>query len=280
MMTHLLRTHYYILLFLVNTNETQRQCLINNASFLCTDKSMSNWPQVPPNVHSIAISFTRLREVPQNAIVSSPKLNAIYLNRNNIRTIHPDAFGRGLRVTYVEIMGNNLKTMPNFCSFKDSLEILKLQNNPFMCLSPTGQKSKNHFCTCMFHKITHLNFNNCGLDYVPSIVLCNKAKLKFLSLNDNKFKTIMDLSERFTMFTAVSTLYMINNILECDCRVKWIKKLQLSRHINLQFEYNSPCQEVSGEEMSWSEKPLESFTCELTTASITSVKETEKTQGE
>ncbi|KAK4304749.1 hypothetical protein Pmani_023312, partial [Petrolisthes manimaculis] len=149
-------------------------------------------------------------------------LQKLYLQNNDVRSVHMDAF-RGLSIMIeLNLSGNRIdKLHPHTFTGMEKLRVLDLSNNLLSRLNGV-----------QFPPLPHLRkliFTSNRLTYIHNYAFTNLNLLESLKLSENQLKLLQP--DLFINNTKLLELELHDNLWQCDCKLKplvrWVKEQSL-----------------------------------------------------
>jgi len=160
------------------------------------------------NLENLNLAGNRIEHVDRDMFSGMFKLEYISLSINKLQYLHPDTF----------LMLPNLQT-------------LDLGSNPGLKI-PTD---RNFFTS---HSLSHLDISRCNVSSVSVDTFANFSALELLDLMHNNLRTI-DINI-LRALPKLSTLYLQDNPLQCDCQLKEVWRWCKDRNIRTVYGVLAP----------------------------------------
>jgi len=152
-------------------------------------------------------------------------ISLVYLNlqRNKIEHLDRNVFSGLFKLTFIDLNGNKLQFLhPDTFSGLPNLERLYLDNNPGLHI-PTD----SNFIKSL--PLSSLTISGCNVSSVSVETFANVSALKWLDLSNNNLRTV-DINI-LTALPKLSSLYLYDNPLQCDCQLKEVWRWCKDRNI-------------------------------------------------
>ncbi|CDQ56848.1 unnamed protein product [Oncorhynchus mykiss] len=150
----------------------------------CHKKGMRKFPsKLPPDSWILKMGENRIVDLPPNVLKPIPKIESINLERNVIKSIHPQAFSGARRLMLLNLYGNQINKLP-LKGFQDllNLRFLMLGQNQISSVKPdmfTGMRN-----------LSDLDLPLNSLTALPSNAFKPLIALKVLDLALNRIQRI------------------------------------------------------------------------------------------
>ncbi|ROL43420.1 Leucine-rich repeat-containing protein 15 [Anabarilius grahami] len=185
-------------------------------------------PKLPLDSWILKMGENFLQDLPDNILSSVPKMESLNLERNSIKSIHPQAFAGAQRLMLLNLQGNRLSKLP-VKGFKDllNLRFLMLGQNQIVNLKPNmfiGMRNlseldlplnaltalpPNAFKPLIALKVLDLALNR--IQRISPKTFVGLEELLFLNLDNNKLENIQ--AGTFGPLIGLEMLVLDNNLL-------------------------------------------------------------------
>lgn len=192
-----------------------------------------------------------------DAFVAYSSLQNLYLVRNSLESIAPDAFRSLQNLQILDLEGNKLTTIPGPAfAFTPALRFLSLRSNPISYVTGDDLVS--------LKRIEVLNLENCWLKRIEPRAFAELSKLYELNLVNNELQGMSsEMAE--TLSPGLVILRLHSNPWQCDCRLRWMRVF-VARVPNWDFGQNTPT--CAGPELlrgvTWKQLVPDQFACPST----------------
>ncbi|XP_078284534.1 leucine-rich repeat, immunoglobulin-like domain and transmembrane domain-containing protein 2 [Rhinoraja longicauda] len=183
------------------------ECSCRNDSFgrslICMNSALGGIPgNIPSDVKKIRIENSHLAELPQGAFSSTPALEYLWLNFNDITVMHTRCMQGLSNLSELRLQGNKLNSIP-WTTFQDcpALKILDLKHNRLDALPESALRYLTN--------LTYLDLSFNRLTVVSGNVFLNWLVYQRTQRNDGPWDGI-----------ANAVLALHDNPWLCDCRLK------------------------------------------------------------
>lgn len=223
----------------------------------CFDKDLVTVPRsLPVEINVLTLNGNLLSKLEIDEFRHYHSLQEIYLVRNRIAVVAPDAF-RGLHnLQILDFELNRLTGVPTAVfQHLPSLRMLTLKSNPIKILTHDSFKGLSN--------IEMLNLENCRLQRVHPHAFRGLHKLNELNIINNELQGLGEAMSDY-LPASLSVVRLHNNPWNCDCRLRWLRRrLAAARTINWDFASNSPvCAEPRLlADIAWRHLGWERFAC-------------------
>jgi len=176
---------------------------------------------------------------------SMSSLEYLDLLRNRLEHVDKNTFSGLFNLKYVDLGDNNLQYVyPDTFLNLPNLQNLYLDGNPFHKI-PTDR----NFITS--HSLSHLVISSVSISSVTVDTFANVSSLEYLDLSKNNLRTVD--TNILRALPKLSTLYLQDNPLQCDCQLqevwRWCEDRNIeTRWVSLAPKCDTP-RKVKG--MSW-----------------------------
>ncbi|XP_029534610.1 leucine-rich repeat-containing protein 15-like [Oncorhynchus nerka] len=195
----------------------------------CHKKGMRKFPsKLPPDSWILKMGENRIVDLPPNVLKPIPKIESINLERNVIKSIHPQAFSGARRLMLLNLYGNQINKLP-LKGFQDllNLRFLMLGQNQISSVKPdmfTGMRNlsdldlplnsltalpSNAFKPLIALKVLDLALNR--IQRISTKGFVGLTELLFLNLDNNSLKSIP--AGAFKPLASLEMLVLDNNLL-------------------------------------------------------------------
>lgn len=183
-----------------------------------------------PNLEELFLDRNNLTTIEDNAFIELKHLKELDLRLNRINTITSLTFSGLTHLTRLDLSRNQLKVIPNYALIGTPLlRELDLNKNEITTIEENA-----------FHNMSHLRslrLNENKIQYLLKSTFTGSPKLALIDLSNNQLETIeVELVDNLEhLRTQQFVIYLIDNLLECDCRLLWLNSI--SRTIGSLFKH-------------------------------------------
>lgn len=224
----------------------------------CMNLDLTSVPRtLDSDLKTLNFHGNRLIYLDIDTFVAYPSLQNLYLVRNSLEAIAPDAFRDLQNLQILDLEGNKLMTIPGPAfAYTPSLRFLSLRSNPISYVTNED--------FVFLKNVEVLNLENCWLKRIEPRAFGELSKLYELNLVNNELHGLnTEMAE--TLATGLAILRLHSNPWQCDCRLRWLRVL-VSRVPNWDFGQNTPT--CAGPELlrgvTWKQLVPDQFACPST----------------
>ncbi|XP_078682417.1 uncharacterized protein LOC144916892 [Branchiostoma floridae x Branchiostoma belcheri] len=199
-MTGKLKRFWFLLVIILNEIASTTPCSTFNCRLSttcrCNSKDLTTVPQKLPR-----------------------RITELYLNTNDIATIHPSSFSRYRRLIKLNLSQNRITSIPagTFSGLPD-LKELHLSSNKITTIQ------RGAFTNLLQLQKLYLNTNN--INTIQSGGLSNLRQLRMLDLSNNRMQALP--LTTYSMLSSIRRVKIDRNPWQCDCRMLPFR-LEISR---------------------------------------------------
>jgi hypothetical protein len=159
-------------------------------------------------------------------------LQHISLKINNLEYLDSEVFSGALNLQYIDLLGNELLYLhPDTFLGLPKLRFLFLDSNPTLQI-PTDRNFINS------HSLSDLAITDCNVRSLSVETFANVSGLKWLNLQYNNLRTV-DINI-LRALPKLSTLYLMDNPLQCDCQLQEVWRWCEDRNIRTVYRGIAP----------------------------------------
>jgi len=164
------------------------------------------------NLKRLFIGDNEISEIITGTFENMNSLEVLSLLRNRLEHLDSDVFSGLFNLKYIYLSSNKLQYLhPDTFLSLPNLQKLNLNNNTELSV-PIDRNFINS------HSLSQLDISRCNVSSVTVETFANVSALDRLDLRYNKLRTV-DIKVLRTL-TNLSTLYLYNNPLQCDCQLQ------------------------------------------------------------
>jgi hypothetical protein len=175
------------------------------------------------NMIYLSVGENKIREIIPGTFQKMSGLKYLDLEYNMIEFLVADVFSGLVKLKWIDLDGNKLQYLdPNMFVGLPNLQKLYLAENQALEI-PTNRYFINS------HSLTHLDISDCNVRSVSLETFANLTALELLELSFNNLINV-DIN-MLKALPKLSTLYLYENPLQCDCQLQEVWRWCQDRNI-------------------------------------------------